>query len=82
MTRTAREAFTLLCEANVGRVQGWLDQIAEKSPEMALRCFVDLAEYAVPKLARTELTGENGSALVPTVVTHTVILGPEGTKEK
>lgn len=65
-TQNAREAIAMLVEGNVGRLQGWLDAIAQDErygPREAYRCFMDLIEYHVPKLARTEVTGDGGGAL-------------------
>lgn len=59
-TQDAREAIAAFVEGNVGRLEGWLDQIAAESPEKAYRCFMDVVEYHVPKLARTEVTGKDG----------------------
>ena len=60
-TARAREAIAHLVDENSDRLQGWLDQIAaDKGPEAAFRCFMDLVEYHVPKLARTEVTGQDG----------------------
>ena len=59
-TARAREAIAHLVDENSDRLQGWLDQIAaDKGPEAAFRCFMDLVEYHVPKLARTEITGQD-----------------------
>jgi hypothetical protein len=59
-TALAREAIANFVDNNADRLQGWLDQIAaEKGAEAAFRCFTDLVEYHVPKLARTELTGKD-----------------------
>jgi hypothetical protein len=59
-TALAREAIARFVDNNSDRLQGWLDQIAEdKGPEAAFRCFTDLVEYHVPKLARTEVTGQD-----------------------
>lgn len=70
-TQNAREAFALLVEGNVGRVQGWLDEIAQTDgPKAALQCFLDLTEYHVPKLARTELTGKDGEAITVKTIQH------------
>jgi hypothetical protein len=33
------------------------------NPEAAIRCAASLAEYAAPKLSRSEVTGEGGGAL-------------------
>lgn len=57
-TAQAREAIARFVDGNAHRLQEWLDEIAEKEgAKAALTCFVDLIEYHVPKLARTELTG-------------------------
>jgi len=57
-TAAAREAIAVFVDGNVERLQEWLDRIAEENgPLAAFRCFTDLLEYHVPKLARTELTG-------------------------
>lgn len=60
-TKVAREAIARLVDGNAERMQGWLDEIAEtKGPEVAWRCLADVIEYHIPKLARTEHTGEGG----------------------
>jgi hypothetical protein len=62
-TANAREAIAKLVEGNVGRLEGWLDEIAadeRHGPLAAYRCFMDVIEYHIPKLARTELSGPNG----------------------
>lgn len=67
-TKKAREAFAALADGNVERVQGWLNQVAEKDPATAMRLFLDLAEFSVPKLQRTELTGKDGAELMPKIL--------------
>ena len=62
-TANAREAIALFVDGNAHRLAGWLDQIAAESPEKAYRCFMDVVEYHVPKLARTELAGDPDSPL-------------------
>jgi len=60
-TVAAREAIARFVDGNADRLQGWLDEIArEQGPAAAFKCFSDLLEYHVPKLARTELTGADG----------------------
>tara|TARA_R110000868_G_scaffold226012_1_gene478369 strand:- start:1290 stop:1571 length:282 start_codon:yes stop_codon:yes gene_type:complete len=60
-TAAAREAIAAFVDGNSSRLQGWLDEIhAEKGAESAFNCFSGLLEYHVPKLARTEVTGEGG----------------------
>lgn len=57
-TAQAREAIALLVEANLPKLQGWLDRIAADDPKAALDTLVKLLEYHVPKLARTELAAD------------------------
>lgn len=57
-TTNAREAIAAFVEGNVDRLNGWLDQIAADDPAKAFACFMDVVEYHIPKLARTELMGE------------------------
>jgi len=60
-TIAAKEAIARFVDGNADRLQGWLDEIAaDQGPAAAFRCFSDLLEYHVPKLARTEVTGADG----------------------
>jgi hypothetical protein len=57
-TQNAREAIAMFVEGNVGKLNEWLEQIAETDgPKAAFNCLMDVVEYHVPKLARTELVG-------------------------
>lgn len=68
-TSNARAAIAAFVDANVERLQGWLDEIAEEQGALkAFECVKDLLEYHVPKLARTELTGESGKPLEVRIV--------------
>lgn len=61
----AREAVARFVEGNANRLREWLDEVAEKEgPVAAFRCFMDVIEYHVPKLARTERTGHVGGPVV------------------
>ena len=69
-TLAAREAIARFVEDNSERLQSWLDQIATSDgPRAAFNCVVDLLEFHIPKLARTEVTGKDG-APVPVTVIH------------
>jgi hypothetical protein len=59
-TTNAREAIAALVDGNAHRLEAWLDKIALKDPEKAWRCMMDVIEYHIPKLARTEHTGADG----------------------
>lgn len=63
-TRDVKEAIALFLEANTDRLQGWLDQIAEKDPKAAFDCVVRLLEYTMPKLGRTEVAGNGGGPII------------------
>ncbi len=64
-TANAREAIAAFVDSNAPRLQGWLEEIAaEQGAQAAFRCVMDLLEYHIPKLARTELTGKEGAELV------------------
>lgn len=64
-TANARQAIADFIDGNAHRLQGWLDAVAEKDgPQAAIDCFNSLVEYHVPKLARTEITGKDGGAIV------------------
>ena len=67
-TKTFRETVSRLLEDNAENVSKWLIEVAEGSvekelkadPKGALTLLAQMAEYATPKLNRTELTGEDG----------------------
>jgi hypothetical protein len=64
-----RATVTQLLSDNAANVAVWLAQVAEghgevkAAPDKALDLLARLAEYAAPKLNRTEHTGENGGAI-------------------
>lgn len=68
-----RETVKALLEENSENVSLWLEQVAtgshgkEPAPEKALDLLAKLAEYAAPKLARTEVVGDE-KAPVQTVI--------------
>lgn len=62
-TSNAREAIKSFVDGNVDRLNGWLDLIAFKDPKAAFECFMSVVEYNIPKLARSEITGENGGPI-------------------
>lgn len=53
-TQAVRDAIAVFAEGNVGRLQEWLDRIAEDDPSKAADLFVKLLEYHVPKLSRSD----------------------------
>lgn len=62
-TVLAREAISKLVDGNAERLQEWLDQVASDErhgPLVAFKLMMEVMEYHVPKLARTEHTGAGG----------------------
>jgi hypothetical protein len=60
-TSAIKEAYQMLIENNLDNLTKWLQLIAEKDPEKAIRIISDLSEYVIPKLARTDLRSEDES---------------------
>ena len=57
VTKSAREIFQAFIEGNAARVQELWEKVARKSPAKALSIYAKLAEFIIPKLQRTELSG-------------------------
>jgi hypothetical protein len=74
-TKEFRNTVSALLDKNASNVALWLEQVANgipesegvkgvaPAPEKALDLLAKLAEYAAPKLARTEHTGKDGEAM-------------------
>jgi len=66
-TALAREAIARFVDGNADKLQGWLDEIAKSEkhgPKVAFDCFMQVAEYHVPKLARVEQVGDTDKPIV------------------
>jgi len=62
-TKHIREAYQKLTEDNLDNMSLWLAQIAAEDPAKAMDTMIRLSEYILPKLARTELIGQDGDDL-------------------
>ena len=62
-TKNAREAIAMLVDGNTHRLEAWLDEIAAKDPVLAWRCMMDVIEFHIPKLQRTEHAGDPNSPI-------------------
>ena len=60
-TAEARAAFGMVFEKLAPEVEGWILAVAETDPARAAELVLRLAEYFVPKLARTEVAGAEGA---------------------
>jgi hypothetical protein len=63
VTKSAREIFQAFVEGNASKVQELWDRVARKNPAKALQIYAKLAEFVLPKLQRTELSGQVNHAL-------------------
>jgi hypothetical protein len=65
-TADVRAAIAAFAEGNAHKLQDWLDRVAEGSestkpdPAKAADLYLRAIEYHIPKLARTEVTGQDG----------------------
>lgn len=60
-TANAREAIAAFVEGHTLQLDQLLAEIRQSDgPMAAWRCIMDMVEYHVPKLARTEVTGKDG----------------------
>ncbi len=65
-TADVRAAIAAFAEGNAHKLQQWLDSVADGSngnkpdPAKAADLYLRAIEYHIPKLARTELTGQDG----------------------
>lgn len=57
-TKEIKEAYKLLIESNIPNLTVWLERVAETEPKEALKYLSSLSEYVIPKLGRTEFSGE------------------------
>ena len=70
VTQEFRETIRMLLESNAENVSVWLTQVAvgdddnKADPKGALDLLAKLAEFAAPKLARTEMVGDNTAPVV------------------
>ena len=64
-TTEIREAYQAFVENNIDDFQVWLSQIDD--PAKRFQIIIQMSEYFVPKLNRTEVTGQDGKDLFSNV---------------
>jgi hypothetical protein len=73
-TRDVRAVFSAFVEANAEKAQKLFDRVAARDPAKALDLLARLAEFVIPKLARTDLIGD--TALKDTSVIRVTFAEP------
>lgn len=63
-TKDVREAISRLAESTADDVAVWLSAVASEDPGRAMDLWLKMIEYHIPKLARTEVTGDQGGPVV------------------
>lgn len=66
-TAEIRQAYHNLVELNLDNMKLWLEQVGEQDPYKAVSLMLQLSEYFIPKMTRTEITGEDGTPLYTNV---------------
>jgi hypothetical protein len=87
-TGEARAAIAQFVDGNAHRLTEWLDRVANGDPEndvkpnpaKAFELFQSVVEYHIPKLARTEMTGEGGGPVQHSINVKFVNPAPKGDK--
>jgi len=69
-TQGVREMISMVAEQNAPKFAEWLNTVAmgdgdkvKPDPAKAADLYLRAIEYHIPKLARTEVTGENGTPI-------------------
>jgi hypothetical protein len=69
-TQEFRQTVQKLLDDNRENVTLWMEKVGKKSPAKALELIAKLAEFAAPKLARHEHTGDGGGPVVIQATPH------------
>lgn len=64
-TTLIRDAFRKLLTDNLENMGEWLERVGDDNPVKALETMDKFAKYSLPKLQRTEITGEGANPLNP-----------------
>ena len=62
-TKAIKVALHHLLEDNLDNLSIWLAEVAKENPAKAISLALNLSEYILPKLARTEVVGNDGADL-------------------
>ena len=77
-TGAAREAIAMLVDDSAPMLREWLAEIAEEHGKLvAWKCVMDVIEYHIPKLQRTELSGKDGGPIQTVTRVEIAALGSD-----
>jgi len=63
ITQEIREAYAMVLENKLPDLERWITQVSHEDPAKAADLLMRLSERFLPMLARTEITGPDGSEL-------------------
>ena len=67
-TTAIREVFANFVETNAAKAQELFDRVAKDDPAKALELLAKMAEFVLPKLARTETTWGTDAERPPSLI--------------
>jgi len=79
-TKEIREAYQEFVESNIPEFQNWLSKIED--PAKRFQIVIQLSEYFVPKLNRTEVTGQDGKDLFANVTFNFTVAEDDSNQEQ
>lgn len=79
-TKEIREAYQAFVENNIDDFQVWLSQIDDPAKRFAI--IIQISEYFVPKLNRTEVTGQDGKDLFSNVTFNFTVADDDSDQEQ
>jgi hypothetical protein len=62
-TGELRESINFVLNSNKDKMNEWITRVAKNSPDKALDLMIKLAEFTLPKLNRTTLSGDEDNPL-------------------
>lgn len=66
--KNAKAAIAKFIDGRCHEFEGWFNEILKEDKVEAVKIWLALLEYHLPKLARTEMTGADGKELAPTKI--------------
>lgn len=68
VTADIKESYRLLINENLGNMSNWLNEIAIKDPAKAFSIIIELSEYVIPKLARSDVDVNGNSDQITAIL--------------
>lgn len=78
LTAVGRERFGDFINGHFAKFIGWVQDVAEKDPGKAADLYLRACEFAIPKLARTEVTGQDGEPVRVSIAINGILRDREG----